>query len=326
MIARLRCYLLVGLIVLPVRAFALDASGWWKTPDQRGVELLQSGDAKAASEVFKQPGWRGISHYRDGNYADAQTEFSRADGLDSVYNEGTAAAHVGDYPTALEKFQEVIKADPDHEDAQHNLEITKQLIDLQQQQSEQSQDSESGQDKSEDESQGESQDESKQGESDSSDSDTSSQDGSQQAKSDQQGNSDKQSQNNDGQQKTDDSKSGRENDGELSTSAEDVKKQAQEQEQTQENEALSESTRSQSDTNEGDSGDTGRAQKEGEGAESEQAQAIDPTQLQPISESEQATEQWIRRIPDDPSQLLRNKIKLNHMIQHESVKDMPEPW
>ena len=45
-----------------------------------------------------------------------------------------------------------------------------------------------------------------------------------------------------------------------------------------------------------------------------------------LTEDQQATEQWLRLIPDDPSQLLRNKIKLNHMLEHSEVRDTKEPW
>lgn len=45
-----------------------------------------------------------------------------------------------------------------------------------------------------------------------------------------------------------------------------------------------------------------------------------------MSESAQATEQWLRQIPDDPSGLLRRKLMRNHQIEYPSVRDAKEPW
>ena len=87
-----RLVIVVSLAGCATEVLADSSGSWWKTRDQRGVELLQSGDAAAASEVFKDSEWRGISHYRNGNFAEAQKGFAGSADLNSLYNEGTAAA------------------------------------------------------------------------------------------------------------------------------------------------------------------------------------------------------------------------------------------
>ena len=120
----------------------------------------------------------------------------------------------------------------------------------------------------------------------------------------------------------------------MSTDADDAKEAQRDAEQqtAPEQTATEQSADSEPDGQQGQS-ETEQAQQSG--AEQEQAEpaeagdanrTAESARREPISESEQATEQWMRRIPDDPSQLLRNKIKLNHMIQHENVTDLPEPW
>jgi Ca-activated chloride channel family protein len=275
-------------------------SSWWKTPDQQGAELLESGDAARASEVFRDPSWRGISHFRSGNFAEAQKEFSTATDATSLYNAGTAAAKGGDYQAAVDLFEKAVESDPTNDDAAHNLDIAKQL--LNQQQSNQSQ----------------------QGEGDS-DNDGNEQQSDQQQGDDQQqkeGDSQQESQQGDsesGDQQSQDSDSSDESDrgGDLSTSKDDAEAQQQSQQQaeqeTPEPQGADEQSRPTDPEQQSGQSDAVSADAEREAT-------------QPISESEQATEQWMRRIPDDPSQLLRNKIKLNHMIQHENVTDLPEPW
>ena len=82
-----RWVIVVSLACCATEVFADSSGSWWKTRDQRGVELLQSGDAAAASEVFKDSEWRGVSHYRNGNFAEAQKEFAGSTDLNSLYND-----------------------------------------------------------------------------------------------------------------------------------------------------------------------------------------------------------------------------------------------
>jgi len=297
-------------------ALLADSSSWGRTPDQRGARSLESGDAQTASEVFKDSGWRGISHYRSGNFAEAQREFSNASDNESRYNEGTAAARAGDYQTAVEKLQQAADANPNHEDALHNLEIVKQLLDNQQQSSDQNQDSD--QDQQNDAQEGNDTAAEKSGQ----DGETGDQQSQQNGEQGQQGDDSQSSQ---GEQDSSESQQS-DGDGELSASAEAANQSATEEEAPEDDSEPGARQEGQQQTDPSDQTEKqgGTAEQSG-GAQNAEANPTD-AQTQPMSESEQATEQWMRRIPDDPSQLLRNKIKLNHMIQHENVTDLPEPW
>ena len=314
-VSQVRCVLervTIAICLMCCSSAALaDNSSWWKTRDQRGVELLQSGDPAAASEVFTDSEWRGISHYRNGNFAEAQKEFAASADPNSLYNEGTAAARAGDYQTAVEKFEQVAEADPTHADANHNLGIARQLLEQQQQ-------------SSDDSSQGDEQDE--QGDSEKDQSQSAEQNGDQrsgdQQQSDQGGQQEGDSQSNNSKQKNADSG------GELSTSTEDAQAKAEDAEQSQDEQTASDPEQSEQEQAEHEQAEQEQSKqaRNGSAEPSDSANVADLEQTEPISETEQATEQWMRRIPDDPSQLLRNKIKLNHMIQHENVRDMVEPW
>lgn len=298
---------------------------WWKTPDQRGAELLQSGDAAGASEVFRDSRWRGISHFRNGNFAEAQQEFAGVSDPASLYNEGTAAARARDYQTALEKLEQVVQADSTNEDARHNLDIVRQLLEQQESSGESNEGGEQQGDNQE------SSDQNGQSGSEQSQSDAGDQPG-QQEQAQQGRDPQEQGQQQDDPQQAGDAQNGEsstneqqsaERGGELSADAEDAKSAESQQNQTSSLEPTSE----QSEPDSPEQQQAGGV-KEQAGPESadDAEQPAGFSQPQPISESEQATEQWMRRIPDDPSQLLRNKIKLNHMIQHENVTDLPEPW
>jgi Ca-activated chloride channel family protein len=47
---------------------------------------------------------------------------------------------------------------------------------------------------------------------------------------------------------------------------------------------------------------------------------------EPMDESELATEQWLRRIPDDPGGLLRRKFRYLHQQRSRSADPNPDPW
>lgn len=85
----------------------------------------------------------------------------------------------------------------------------------------------------------------------------------------------------------------------------------------------------------GDTGDNGaqppepaRADQGQEAPEhSDQAQeAVTATDNAPVAESEQAREQWLRRIPDDPGGLLRRKFLYQYRRQNANQPQEPQPW
>ncbi len=54
--------------------------------------------------------------------------------------------------------------------------------------------------------------------------------------------------------------------------------------------------------------------------------AQSPAQDQVTDESQQATEQWLRRIPDDPGGLLRRKFYYQYQRQPQASRDEAQPW
>ena len=140
---RLKLQMLSGMLVLVCTGGPADALDWqalWQRPDQVAYEKLQSGDSTAAAEIFDDPQWRGVSRYRSGEFEEAQKEFSTLDGETALYNQAVTAVQQGEYENAIEKFESLLSQNADHKDAQHNLEITRELARQQQQQEQQNSD------------------------------------------------------------------------------------------------------------------------------------------------------------------------------------------
>jgi Ca-activated chloride channel family protein len=83
----------------------------------------------------------------------------------------------------------------------------------------------------------------------------------------------------------------------------------------------------ESDTDQSDAQSAGtQANDEADEAEAGGAASAQSTNGEPVSESEQATEAWLRQIPDDPARLLRQKMLLKHQREYSRVGDDPQPW
>ena len=89
--------------------------------------------------------WQGVGHYQLGDHAAAAERFADGESVGSQYNHATTLTQAGEYDKAIELFDEVLKQQPNHEKAEKNRDIARQLKELQQQQQQGSQDGESEQ-------------------------------------------------------------------------------------------------------------------------------------------------------------------------------------
>lgn len=94
-------------------------------PNRQAIakSLLDDGRPRDAVLLFEDETWRGVAEYHAGRYRRAVTEFSSADTALQHYNLGTAYAQLGEWGDAINAYQRVLRLDPAHEDARHNLEI-----------------------------------------------------------------------------------------------------------------------------------------------------------------------------------------------------------
>lgn len=95
----------------------------WRNADQRGMRLMQQGNAAAAAKVFADPRHRAHAEILSGNYEQAAHELAAFDDSEAHYNRGNALAYAGQLQAALEAYDSALKRDPDNKDARHNREL-----------------------------------------------------------------------------------------------------------------------------------------------------------------------------------------------------------
>ena len=241
----------------------------WQTPNQQALEQLES-DPKAAADLFEDPTWSAIARYQAQEHSQALEQFEQLEAQ-------TAADYynLGNARAKAGKLQEALDAYAqslelaESEDAQFNYDLVKRLLDQQQQQ-----------ENNQNDQQGDGSSESK----DNQNTETPSSNGEESENQDQQQSQSEQSdsQSSDAQQDQQD-------------------EQRQQQDQTQQQNE-SEDQRQEQQSQPGQMNDELDAEQQAMAQ-----QAIE--QAREDQEKQQAMEQWIRRIEDDPSGLLREKFR-----------------
>ncbi|MDJ0958166.1 MAG: VWA domain-containing protein [Arenicellales bacterium] len=266
------------------------AVGWddiWLNSNQKGIQAMDREDYNGAAQQFTDDQWRAAAYYRAGNYEKALTSLEGIDTPESNYNRGNALARLGRIQDAIESYQHTLQQQPDHEDAKYNLELLKELLDQKNQQNQQDQLNKPSQSNQQ-------QDDAEEGQKQQQSGQTN-----QGGSSQEQGQDESQGQSQSSRQQS--------NQGHTSDPAPPPGQQnAGPNDQTQQH---------QQDAR----------QQEAEAKGSQRPSPVDPDQ-QKQTEQQQAAEQWLRRIPDDPGGLLRRKFRYQYSQRNQRPEQGGQQW
>jgi len=120
--------LALALLLPPQAVRALEWEDLWLRPDQQASRALQAGEAERAARLAEDPGWRGSALYRSEDYGGAAEVFAERDDALGHYNRGNALARQGRYAEALEAYEQALALAPGDEDAIHNRDLVRDLL------------------------------------------------------------------------------------------------------------------------------------------------------------------------------------------------------
>ena len=343
--------ILIFILPLPSPAYAeaaaenpyLNTKHLWSSPDQKAMKDFNHGDNENAAREFTQSDWKASAYYRNGDYQAAANVLEKTDHSDGFYNRANALAQLGNYEEAIKAYDKAIELNENNEDAIYNREQVKKALQQQQKNSEQ-QDSE--------------QQDSEQNESDK---DESEQDKSDQEKSDQQQDQQEDSEKKDSKQQDSSSQNNEENQQQSEQSEQqpentesdeqrsdeqrpdekqpdesqqqeeqELKQRDAETEKQQQEKEQSQYEKDQHEQKKQDNAEQDSNAQENDNLENKESEdkpmeiEVNPVEAS-ITEQEKATEQWLKRIPDDPGGLLRRKF-LYQYKQIPNQSDENEPW
>lgn len=272
--------------ILPEPSFAAGWKDWWYNPDQRAWEALQKKQPEEALEIAEDDVLKALAAYQKGEFDKSVDLFRKndSDTLEYYYNQGNALAQSGQLQAALDSYQKALEKNPDDEDTQYNKKIVEDA--LKQNQEQQSQSDQNEKDQQNDE---ESQEKSDQSE-----------ENSQQQNADGE-QPDQQSQHEESQQMSEHEQAAEQKEQQQQAQSDESKEAANDSEDQQSMEPVQEP---QADTEK----------------QSDQEMTLTPEEMALDAEEEQAMEQWLRRIKDDPGGLLRRKFLYQYYRKNPSAK------
>lgn len=257
------------------------------TPDQRGAKAMKNQQPEVAAQAFNDPAWRGVAQYRAGQYEQAAETFATINTAQGHYNRGNALARQGKFDEAIAAYDKALQMQPDMQEAAANKALIEQM---KKQQEAQNQQNQSKQDASEQDNNPDNQQEQQNQQSDQQNTDRDSENREQQSQSSRQSSgSTQQPQDSQAEQNS------------AQGHSESSSSSAAEQENQQASSAQSSSESAAQQTS--SAGSDGKEQN---------LAAQEPVLSAEEKEQQQAQEQWLRKIPDDPSGLLRNKFQYEY--------------
>lgn len=102
-------------------------AGFLFSQNQEGALMFSSKEYAKASEKFTDDAWKASALYKAGDYAGALKLLEGKTDVTSLYNKGNALAKSGQIAEAIKTYEDVLKKQPDHEDAKFNLEYLKSM-------------------------------------------------------------------------------------------------------------------------------------------------------------------------------------------------------
>ncbi|MEC4087310.1 vWA domain-containing protein [Pseudoalteromonas rubra] len=316
--------ILVVALIQPQVGYSADWSNWFKNQDQQALESYQQGDFEQAQSA-QDPTLKGAALYKAGEYAQAAEQLKHATSAIGQYNYGNALAKSGQLDEAIAAYEQALQLDPDFTQAQDNKQLVEDLKAQQQESQQQNGDQSDNQEQS-----GDQKDQQQDGEQQ--------QDGQQQGneqQSDQQQESGQQQQG--GEQQESNQQSEQQNGEQSDSDAQEQQSSDSDSAGQSDNDnapelAQSAAQNEQQEQAEQSAQSAQQAQQQAADGEEQSERAQQLMQSRPLTPQEkekaQQLDQLLRKVPDDPAILLRNKMLLESQqrVRQRHPRGVEKSW
>ncbi len=272
----LLCLALFMLLPLPKNSYALEWQDLWQTKDQQAQAAFKNNQFDQAAALFENPDWKAVAHYKKGDYENALKSLTNNQTELSAYNQGNALAQSGQLEEAIKAYEHALTLNPNDADAKYNKELVEKELEKQKQDKQNQkgkQDKQDKQDKKEN-------------------------------KDSKEDPSEKDSQQNKEGDKSEDKKP---------QQSEEKKSEQQQADEQKSDEEKEEQAKKEAQKSEADKAQQAEQKPEKDKEDKEKSKpSPDSAEEKPSTEEQQANEQWLKRIPDDPAGLLKRKFKYQY--------------
>lgn len=280
----------------PVQAWELSSA--FLNKNQQGAESFADEDYQRSGEQFENKEWKAAAQYRNNDFESALNTLEGINTENAHYNRGNAFFNLGQFDEAIKAYDKALALNPDFDDALYNKTVAEQAKKRkEQQQNEQNK-----------------------------------QNSQEHNKAQNKENNKEKNKGQNNEQSSEQNKSQENNQKNKQGSNADKQNQQAQQPTSDKNESSQEALKNQADkaphqnpTDKNKDGDEGEDKDEDKGNSDEQK----PVKTASEKEIEQATKQWLRKIPDAPQNLLRNQFANEYQRnKHHSNTTAKEtqPW
>ena len=275
----------VLLLPLPKNSYAVEWQDLWQNKDQQAQQAYKNKEFDKAASLFENPAWKAAAHYNAGAYDKALESLvpkPEEKNANILYNQANALAKSGQLEPAIKAYEKALALNPDDSDAKYNKELVEKALEKQKHEQKKPDQQKPEQQKPEQQMPEQQKKEAKQDKPEQSDKDE--------------------------QQKKD----GEPSDKSEQQKASEQKPEQSEEKKSQQQQADEQGTPDNKEPEKQPEADKAEQATEAKKADTKQQSKPATDIVQPTDEQQQANEQWLKRIPDDPAGLLKRKFKYQY--------------
>lgn len=292
--------ILALLLCKPVPAAAFHWQDLWQRPDQQAIAAFKQKKYQETTRLADDPAWKAAAWYRAGKFKEAAAALEPLSSAEDCYNRGNALARAGELEKALSAYDQALKLNPQMEDARFNRQLVEKL--LKQQQKQKPSHASSPQDqqrRQKDQQQKNQEQQQKPGQSH-----QMRQDAKKSEQSSGQGNQ----------------KQARQNQADKMNNNQAERQSTAAGNDKQDEKSVRDVDRTSDNAREKARAGVAKKSKKEEQKEPRKAMAPDSGDEKPMDARQQALEQWLRRIPDDPGGLLKRKFLYQYRARQDQAR------